>query len=602
MFENFYKPSNQEINDVEWEDDSELYDLKLYQLGNGKDRTLIINPSLQDDNLIYYAVSVPDTDKCIVYCYEGDWVAKAFPVNWEPHWNAYLELEIVKPKFIWNKNPDLDKLMTFEDNPFSIFEPSPWDCDYKLVWYLDPRVNPLPDKVWAMSCQPIGKEIKGVKDMGYLMPCLDVEVNELLPELGIDIDSSYPPFWELSNECAYELDPTHQVASRLWVLKFTPSFRKPNKLKWLGIVSPKFKVEYNPSLSKLEYEIDYEIPWHDLNYEHVWMLDRKHLQNGEDDIWAFKTKCILKPKGSKVVDYVSPDIRIDHNPNLPDLEYNLDYVIPWHDLNYEHVWMLDRKHLQNGEDDIWAFKTKCILKPKGSKVVGYISPNVTVEVNLDLKGYTFDIDYTVPYHDLGFDHVWYLDEEYSQGYEIWAVKLHMSKNPKGWKDIGIINPSVCVVYNPDLKDLKVNVDYKIPYHDRNYVHVWYLDPVYSSGEKIWAAKLYSSKKAKGEKEMGYVSPIFPDRIDVVFISYNEPDEEENWARVLEKAPWAKRVHGVKGIFEAHKAAALISSTDMFYVVDGDAYLVDDWEFDYQPGIFDRDCTYIWYSKNSINKF
>ena len=82
MFENFYKPSNQEINDVEWEDDSELYDLKLYQLGNGKDRTLIINPSLQDDNLIYYADSVPDTDKCIVYCYEGDWVAKAFPVNW----------------------------------------------------------------------------------------------------------------------------------------------------------------------------------------------------------------------------------------------------------------------------------------------------------------------------------------------------------------------------------------------------------------------------------------------------------------------------------------------------------------------------------------
>jgi len=39
---------------------------------------------------------------------------------------------------------------------------------------------------------------------------------------------------------------------------------------------------------------------------------------------------------------------------------------------------------------------------------------------------------------------------------------------------------------------------------------------------------------------------------------------------------------------------------MFYVVDGDAWLVDDWDFDYQPNIFDRDCAYVWHSRNPIN--
>jgi hypothetical protein len=71
--------------------------------------------------------------------------------------------------------------------------------------------------------------------------------------------------------------------------------------------------------------------------------------------------------------------------------------------------------------------------------------------------------------------------------------------------------------------------------------------------------------------------------------------------VLEKAPWAQRVDGVEGIFNAHKAAANLSTTDMFYVVDGDAWLVDDFNFSFQPGLFDRDCTHIWRARNPINR-
>jgi len=57
--------------------------------------------------------------------------------------------------------------------------------------------------------------------------------------------------------------------------------------------------------------------------------------------------------------------------------------------------------------------------------------------------------------------------------------------------------------------------------------------------------------------------------DVVFISYDEDNCEENWANLCENVPWAKRVHGVKGSDAAHKAAAELSETPLFVSVDAD---------------------------------
>jgi len=58
-------------------------------------------------------------------------------------------------------------------------------------------------------------------------------------------------------------------------------------------------------------------------------------------------------------------------------------------------------------------------------------------------------------------------------------------------------------------------------------------------------------------------------LDFVYISYKEPNKEENWADLLSKVPWAKRVDGVKGFDSAHKAAAEKAETDFFISVDGD---------------------------------
>ena len=61
-------------------------------------------------------------------------------------------------------------------------------------------------------------------------------------------------------------------------------------------------------------------------------------------------------------------------------------------------------------------------------------------------------------------------------------------------------------------------------------------------------------------------------LDFVYISYAEPNKEENWADLLSKVPWAKRVDGVKGFDSAHKAAAEKAETDFFISVDGDNIL------------------------------
>ena len=58
-------------------------------------------------------------------------------------------------------------------------------------------------------------------------------------------------------------------------------------------------------------------------------------------------------------------------------------------------------------------------------------------------------------------------------------------------------------------------------------------------------------------------------LDFVYISYKEPNKEENWADLLSKVPWAKRVDSVVGFDNAHKAAAEKAETDFFISVDGD---------------------------------
>jgi hypothetical protein len=92
----------------------------------------------------------------------------------------------------------------------------------------------------------------------------------------------------------------------------------------------------------------------------------------------------------------------------------------------------------------------------------------------------------------------------------------------------------------------------------------------------------------------------PKPYDMVFISYQEPNADENYERILQKYPHCKRVHGVKGIHQAHIEAAKICSTPMFWIIDGDAHIEDDFNFEYQVPVWQWDHVHVWRSRNPVN--
>ena len=88
--------------------------------------------------------------------------------------------------------------------------------------------------------------------------------------------------------------------------------------------------------------------------------------------------------------------------------------------------------------------------------------------------------------------------------------------------------------------------------------------------------------------------------DIVFLSYDEPNAELNYADLVSKAPWAKRIHGVKGSDHAHKAAAELAETEWFITVDADN-IVDTKFFDLDLDMKDPKIqVYGWCGRNKIN--
>jgi hypothetical protein len=64
----------------------------------------------------------------------------------------------------------------------------------------------------------------------------------------------------------------------------------------------------------------------------------------------------------------------------------------------------------------------------------------------------------------------------------------------------------------------------------------------------------------------------PKDYSVIFLSYDEPNCEENYQHLLTLCPDAQRVHGVKGSDTAHKECARLSKTENVIIVDGDNFV------------------------------
>ena len=91
--------------------------------------------------------------------------------------------------------------------------------------------------------------------------------------------------------------------------------------------------------------------------------------------------------------------------------------------------------------------------------------------------------------------------------------------------------------------------------------------------------------------------------DIIYLSYDEPNAEKNYADLCSKVPWAKRVHGVEGSDAAHKACAELSETDRFITIDGDNIIDERFlnqEIDFEEHANLSTSVISWTAKNTIN--
>ena len=160
-------------------------------------------------------------------------------------------------------------------------------------------------------------------------------------------------------------------------------------------------------------------------------------------------------------------------------------------------------------------------------------------------------------------------------------------------------------------DLKVCSDfnlleYRTTKWDNMYIHVFKNNNEYdgvclfpkkmSVSNREFHSRFYVNKKEIDKKASTPRQQVF----DIVFISYNETNADENYTELCKNFPRAKRIHGVKGIHQAHIEAAKIVETEMFWIVDADAQIEKDFNFDYYVPFYERKHVHVWRSKNPIN--
>ena len=182
MIDAYYVPIKK-IKTIEWKGDAKAFDLELYNLGQGYDEFIIANPDFEGFQFYKNIKSLPfiKSDRCIVWKYNGIWIAKHFTKNWiieQKYFEVDLELE-------WEYNPDVDINIKFNTPDINDL----YDLRYEMIWYIDPKFS-NGDKIWIMKCRLQNSEPVGEKDMGHITPDVHMRIiyNPDLPELKYPID------------------------------------------------------------------------------------------------------------------------------------------------------------------------------------------------------------------------------------------------------------------------------------------------------------------------------------------------------------------------------------------------------------------------------
>jgi len=290
-----------------------------------------------------------------------------------------------------------------------------------------------------------------------------------------------------------------------------------------------------------------------------------------------------------------------HTQLAPD--FNFDYYPTQYDTGYLHVFLNedgDHKNVRlvpKALFDDWEYTDDQILNNSLGNIkmmtsVASIRPKWPI-IRLDSYNRDNFIDELESYRD-GFEtgepvpFVWSVDPE--SDIDVQATPTKLGFSPK----VTDINKVHCW---QKINDLTGQV------HGYGGLRLW---PAAGDYSKLTteALQLNKIKNVQYIREQGSITHMF----DIIFISYHEPNAPDRFIklqqRVNELATVSARkpniywVKDVEGIFAAHQAAATNAQSRMFWVVDGDADVLDSFDFSYMPDVYDEEVVHVW---NSINR-
>ena len=157
--------------------------------------------------------------------------------------------------------------------------------------------------------------------------------------------------------------------------------------------------------------------------------------------------------------------------------------------------------------------------------------------------------------------------------------------------------------NNIILDKNFTIEYKVEESEEIYIHQFenngikglYLIPY------RYKCKTDSHGEFENKKIIQSTSVFYKlSEYDIFFISCGEPFADEHFELLKTRFPMTQRVNGVRGIYAAHKVAAIKSKTKHFWVVDADTLVSDKFQFNFKVDPVEFDVVHIWHSKNDIN--
>ena len=309
---------------------------------------------------------------------------------------------------------------------------------------------------------------------------------------------------------------------------------------------------------------------------------------------------------------------VDHNFYI-NSGYDFSFVPDEYEKNYTHVWrhqtIAENQYVEYnpGYNGVFMF-SKASLRTDASDLndigdgVKYVDEIISREIPLDV----IVLSYKNPYVDR--------NQKVVESYGIQAKRVDCEDLFDGYlKAAQIAETDAFFVVDADFKIAEPSFRFRPHNYDAKYFHMWPSINADYSGLKLAHKDMFIGKTKEDfegadfkytfgpldaiTKHMilGWQCVKEPQSYDLVFLSYDEPNAEENWIKLSSKYPHAKRVHGVVGILNAHKKAAQISTPNNFYVIDGDSLIVDDFDFDIQLDEYDaKNYVHIWKCLNPVN--